>query len=228
EALSSDLTQAAREKVMGKFRDRELRFLVATDVAARGIDVSHVSHVINFSFPENAEVYVHRTGRTGRAGRAGGALSIVSPLEIGSFYTLTKSYKSIQFSERKLPPKDELAAVRTEVKLDRISHDYSEPVSPEWLLLARRLVDDPRGERVVAYLLHEAIEGERFARQAAPESDETTEETTERFDMRGRGRGRDRDRDRDRGRGRDRDRERGRGRDRDRSRDRDRDRSRDR
>src|SRR5690606_15124929 len=119
-ALSSDLTQGAGEKVMGKFRDRQLRFLVATDVAARGIDVSHVSHVINYSFPENAEVYVHRTGRTGRAGRAGMALSIISPLEIGSFYTLTKSYKSIQFTERKLPPKEELAATRTEVKLDRI------------------------------------------------------------------------------------------------------------
>src|SRR5690606_29696283 len=215
EALSSDLTQAAREKVMGKFRDRELRFLVATDVAARGIDVSHVSHVINFSFPENAEVYVHRTGRTGRAGRAGGALSIVSPLEIGSFYTLTKSYKSIQFSERKLPPPGELAATRTEVKLDRISHDYSEPVSPEWLLLARRLTEDPRGERVVAYLLHEAIEGQRFAqRKALAETDES-EESAERDDVveyrerdRGRGRGRDDRRGRERARGRDRDRDR--------------------
>jgi ATP-dependent RNA helicase DeaD len=217
EALSSDLTQAAREKVMGKFRDRELRFLVATDVAARGIDVSHVSHVINFSFPEAAEVYVHRTGRTGRAGRAGTALSIVSPLEIGSFYTLTKSYKSIQFTERKLPPKDELAATRTEVKLDRISHDYSEPVSPEWLLLARRLIEDPRAERVVAYLLHEAIESERFAkRQAQPESEETNGEeiVVEPYEQRGRGRDRDRDDRRGRDRGRGRDRERGRDRDR--------------
>jgi superfamily II DNA/RNA helicase len=249
EALSSDLTQASREKVMGKFRDRELRFLVATDVAARGIDVSHVSHVINFSFPEAAEVYVHRTGRTGRAGRAGAALSIVSPLEIGSFYTLTKSYKSIQFTERKLPAKDELAATRTEVKLDRISHDYSEPVSPEWLLLARRLIEDPRGERVVAYLLHEAIESERFAkRRPLSESEEAAEEVSEpvadmssrpgdRADLssrpgdraeyrdRGRGRGRDdrRGRDRDRGgRGRDRDRGDRRGRDGERDRNRDR------
>jgi superfamily II DNA/RNA helicase len=235
EALSSDLTQASREKVMGKFRDRELRFLVATDVAARGIDVSHVSHVINFSFPEAAEVYVHRTGRTGRAGRAGTALSIVSPLEIGSFYTLTKSYKSIQFTERKLPATNELAATRTEVKLDRISHDYSEPVSPEWLLLARRLIEDPRGERVVAYLLHEAIESERFAKhKPLTESEETSEEVSSeqpiaeyRERERGRGRGRDdrRGGDRDRGRGRDRDRDRrGRDGDRDRNRDRDRDR----
>ncbi|MCA9680718.1 MAG: DEAD/DEAH box helicase [Myxococcales bacterium] len=180
EALSSDLTQAAREKVMGRFRERNLRFLVATDVAARGIDISHVSHVINYSFPENAEVYVHRTGRTGRAGRAGVALSIVSPLEIGNFYTLTKSYKSIQFSERKLPPKEELAATRTEVKLDRLSHDLSQPVSPEWLLLARHLVQDPRGERVVAYLLHEAIEAQRIAQRQSEETEAETETEGER------------------------------------------------
>ncbi|WP_052558036.1 DEAD/DEAH box helicase, partial [Enhygromyxa salina] len=254
-ALSSDLTQAAREQVMGKFRDRKLRFLVATDVAARGIDVSHVSHVINYSFPENAEVYVHRTGRTGRAGRAGQALSIVSPLEFGSFYTLTKSYKSIVFTERKLPPADDLAATRTEVKLDRISHDYSQPVSPEWLLLARRLVDDPRGERVVAYLLHEAIESNRVRTReqvdlddaagsnAASEGHSQDGERHERHGRSDRDRARDRDRGRDRfrggdrsgprgdrgsGRGRDRDRDRDRGeRPRERGRDRDRDRSRD-
>ena len=71
EALSSDLTQAAREQVMGKMRNRQLRFLVATDVAARGIDIDHISHVINYSFPESAENYVHRTGRTGRTCRTG-------------------------------------------------------------------------------------------------------------------------------------------------------------
>jgi ATP-dependent RNA helicase DeaD len=216
-ALSSDLTQAAREKVMGMFREHKLRFLVATDVAARGIDVSHVSHVINYSFPENSEIYVHRTGRTGRAGRAGQALSIVSPQELGSFWTLTKSYKSIHFTERRLPPSDELTAIRTEVKLDRISHDFSLPVSPEWLLLARRLQQDPRGERVIAYLLHEALESQRIgARPQVDEDDEQQQETAP-DEMRGagdRGRGRDRrprdrdrDRDRDRGRGRDRGRE---------------------
>jgi ATP-dependent RNA helicase DeaD len=220
EALSSDLTQAAREKVMGMFREHKLRFLVATDVAARGIDVSHVSHVINYSFPENSEIYVHRTGRTGRAGRAGQALSIVSPQEIGSFYTLTKSYKSIRFTERKLPPPDELTAIRTEVKLDRISHDFSQPVSPEWLLLARRLSQDPRGERVIAYLLHEALEAERIRSrpQVEDEIDEQQQQPSgfDEREARDRGRG-GRERDRDR-RPRERERERGRERGRDRGR----------
>ncbi len=169
EALSSDLTQTAREKVMAQFRERKLRFLVATDVAARGIDVSHVSHVINYSFPENSEVYVHRTGRTGRAGRAGVALSLISPLEIGSFYTLTKSYKSIKFTERMFPPGEQLGLQRIENKLDRISRDFAEPVSPEWILLARNLANDPRGERVIALPAQRpAIEPDKNVIEADP------------------------------------------------------------
>ena len=69
EPLSSDLSQADRERVMGRMKQHNLRFLCATDVAARGIDISNLSHVINYSVPESPEVYVHRTGRTGRAGK---------------------------------------------------------------------------------------------------------------------------------------------------------------
>jgi superfamily II DNA/RNA helicase len=150
EELSSDLNQTQRERVMKLMREHKLRFLVATDVAARGIDISHVSHVINYSFPESAEVYVHRTGRTGRAGRTGIALSLINPREIGNFYYLKLQYSSIVFSERHLPPAEQLAAERTEYKLDGISKRFPELVSPEWVLLARSLMTDPRGERVIA------------------------------------------------------------------------------
>src|SRR6185437_1917100 len=75
EPLSSDLSQSERERVMGRMKAKNLRFLVATDVAARGIDISNLSHVINYSVPESPEVYVHRTGRTGRAGKKGTAIS---------------------------------------------------------------------------------------------------------------------------------------------------------
>ncbi|MBL9102777.1 MAG: DEAD/DEAH box helicase [Myxococcales bacterium] len=160
EELSSDLNQTQRERVMKAMREHKIRFLVATDVAARGIDISHVTHVINYSFPESAEVYVHRTGRTGRAGRTGTALSLVSPREIGNFYYLKLQYPSITFSERSLPPAEQLAAERMEYKLDGISKRFPELVSPEWVLLARSLMADPRGERVVALLL------ERGMRQA--------------------------------------------------------------
>lgn len=83
DALHGDLTQQQRDKVMGEFRDKALQLLIATDVAARGIDVQGITHVINFELPDELEVYTHRSGRTGRAGKTGVCMSIVSSREIG-------------------------------------------------------------------------------------------------------------------------------------------------
>lgn len=82
EALHGDLTQAQRDKVMGRFREKSLQLLIATDVAARGIDVTGITHVINYELPDDPEVYTHRAGRTGRAGRSGICISLLSPREI--------------------------------------------------------------------------------------------------------------------------------------------------
>ncbi|MBI3152338.1 MAG: DEAD/DEAH box helicase [Chloroflexi bacterium] len=81
EAIHGDLDQNARERVLGRFRANQLKVLVATDVAARGLDIDDISHVFNFHLPDDAEVYVHRIGRTGRAGKAGIAISLISPRE---------------------------------------------------------------------------------------------------------------------------------------------------
>ena len=81
EALHGDLSQAQRDFVMKKFRDRNLNLLVATDVAARGLDVNDLSHVINYNLPDDIEVYTHRSGRTGRAGKEGMAVSIIQARE---------------------------------------------------------------------------------------------------------------------------------------------------
>lgn len=82
EAIHGDLTQQQRDKVMGLFRDQSVKLLVATDVAARGIDVSGITHVINYELPDDTEVYTHRSGRTGRAGKSGISVSIVTPKEV--------------------------------------------------------------------------------------------------------------------------------------------------
>ncbi|MFN4255699.1 MAG: DEAD/DEAH box helicase [Saprospiraceae bacterium] len=79
DALHGDLAQGERDRAMGRFRDRSLQLLIATDVAARGIDVSDISHVINYGLPDEPEVYTHRSGRTGRAGKTGVSLSIITP-----------------------------------------------------------------------------------------------------------------------------------------------------
>jgi ATP-dependent RNA helicase DeaD len=83
DALHGDLTQQQRDKVMGDFREKTLQLLIATDVAARGIDVQGITHVINYELPDDVEVYTHRSGRTGRAGKTGVCMSIVHVRELG-------------------------------------------------------------------------------------------------------------------------------------------------
>ena len=82
DAIHGDLTQQQRDKVMGLFRDKSIQLLIATDVAARGIDVTGITHVINYELPDDMEVYTHRSGSTGRAGNSGISVSIVTPKEI--------------------------------------------------------------------------------------------------------------------------------------------------
>ena len=79
EAIHGDLDQNARERVLGRFRSNQLKVLVATDVAARGLDIDDISHVFNYHLPDDAEVYIHRIGRTGRAGKTGIAITLISP-----------------------------------------------------------------------------------------------------------------------------------------------------
>jgi ATP-dependent RNA helicase DeaD len=90
DALHGDLTQGQRDKVMGQFRDKTLQLLIATDVAARGIDVQGITHVINFELPDDMEVYTHRSGRTGRAGNSGICISIVHARETFKLRQLEK------------------------------------------------------------------------------------------------------------------------------------------
>ncbi len=119
--ISGDLTQVAREQAMASIKAGKLRILVATDVAARGIDISDLGLVIGYSAPESPEVYVHRTGRTGRAGKAGLAVSLVSGLDIGNFRYLQQVNK-IAIRERKLPTDAQIAErlrERLEVKIEQ-------------------------------------------------------------------------------------------------------------
>jgi superfamily II DNA/RNA helicase len=90
EKINSDLTQKQRDYILNSLRTGELKYLIATDVAARGIDIKELELVINYSLPKEAEVYTHRTGRTGRAGASGKAISLIGPQDLGMFYGLNK------------------------------------------------------------------------------------------------------------------------------------------
>lgn len=94
DALHGDLTQQQRDKVMGEFREKTLQLLIATDVAARGIDVQGITHVINYELPDDLEVYTHRSGRTGRAGLTGICMSIVHSREIGKLRQIERTVQS--------------------------------------------------------------------------------------------------------------------------------------
>ena len=111
--LTSDLAQASREKVLGRVRKGTLRFLVATDVAARGIDLPELSHVIQYEPPEDSEAYIHRAGRTGRAGGSGTAISLVSVLELPSLLRIGKQY-GINFHEQPLPSNEDVETIVSE------------------------------------------------------------------------------------------------------------------
>ena len=111
--LSSDLTQAQREEVLERVRKGSLRFLVATDVAARGLDVPDLSHVVQYEPPEDPESYIHRAGRTGRAGASGTAVSLVSAGEKSAIERIAKAFK-IDIQPRPIPTDADVATVVAE------------------------------------------------------------------------------------------------------------------
>lgn len=117
EALSGDLVQEARERTLNRFRSNQIQVLVATDVAARGLDINDISHVFNYQLPDDPEIYVHRIGRTGRAGKSGIAISLVSPGErrrLGNVEAFM--HKKIQRAV--MPDEEQIRLVREE-KLTR-------------------------------------------------------------------------------------------------------------
>jgi ATP-dependent RNA helicase DeaD len=111
--LSSDLAQSMREKVMARARRGALRFLVATDVAARGIDIPDLSHVIQYEPPEDPEAYIHRAGRTGRMGSSGVAISVVAEMEKFKLQSIARYY-NINMEERPLPNDEEMEKIVAE------------------------------------------------------------------------------------------------------------------
>jgi ATP-dependent RNA helicase DeaD len=158
--LSSDLSQKAREKIMARVRKGALRFMVATDVAARGIDLPDLSHVVIYEPPEDPELYIHRAGRTGRAGGSGVAISLVDVLEQMKLERIAKRY-GIEMQEWPLPSDEDVEAIvaervtvllearlrdRDRLRIERMQrfapliHELSQ--SEEGLALLTMLLDD--------------------------------------------------------------------------------------
>ena len=163
--IQGEMSQAARESVMNRIKAGKLRFLVATDVAARGIDISDLSHVISYNTPESPEIYLHRTGRTGRAGKAGTAISLVSGLDIGNFRNLEKVNR-MTIPERQLPDEASLVEKNAERVRVQIEHELRELPERErqtrqeqFLPVVERLLADEEGRQDLAAVLYQYLNG---------------------------------------------------------------------
>ena len=159
--ISSDLSQSARDKVLKRVRDGKLRFLVATDVAARGIDIPNLSHVIQYEPPEDVEAYIHRAGRTGRAGASGTAIMLININEKRQLDRISAHYK-IEFEKRPLPKDEDVQTLvaqrligQLEARLrarDRLQIDRMQRFNP----LATQLAGDEDGLALLTMLLDDA------------------------------------------------------------------------
>ena len=148
EAISGELSQAQRTEVLHRFKTQQVQILVATDVAARGLDIDHVSHVFNVDLPIDIEAYVHRVGRTGRAGRSGVALSLVDPRESGLIGRIQR-YIQREIPATPLPSVEDVEALRR----DRFAAELAEAIdgaSDADRALVTRLVADGRDPMEVA------------------------------------------------------------------------------
>ena len=150
--LHGDISQPLREKILGKFRDRRINILVATDVAARGIDVGDLTHVINYSIPQNPEAYIHRIGRTGRAGKRGTAITFVTPAELRKMKFIQK-FTQADITRQKAPEKHEnvdLKKKRVESDIDRMLSKKETEGYRKW---AKELLEESSSEDLITALL---------------------------------------------------------------------------
>ena len=138
DSLHGDLSQDRREQVLNKFRQGQISLMVATDVAARGLDIAGVSHVFNYDVPADAEDYVHRIGRTGRAGKKGIAITLLTPKERGKLNQI-QSYTRQPMIEFSLPSTDAVKARREERLINRISEQLVVGVTPAERTLIERM-----------------------------------------------------------------------------------------
>jgi len=152
ELLNGDLPQPERERVMAKVKRGEVAFMVATDIAARGIDISDLQYVINYSLPEDPAVYLHRVGRTGRIGKKGVAINLVSGRELGTLSALEKRY-GIVFEKRQMPSPEEALELWTERHVRDIKEAAASTVYEGFLALAGALKSRPDADDLIGFLL---------------------------------------------------------------------------
>ncbi len=169
--LNGDLAQKERERVMGKVKRGEVAFMVATDIAARGIDISDLGHVINYSLPEDPAVYLHRVGRTGRIGKKGTALNLTSGRELATLTTLEKKY-NVKFERKPMPTAEEAATMWTERHVAQLKEAAAGSIYEGFLSLASDLKQRNDADQLIAFMLRYFFTHRRMDKAQPSEGEE--------------------------------------------------------
>lgn len=159
EALHGDVSQYQRERILDKFKKRLSNALVATDVAARGIDINNLTHVINYSLPQDPESYVHRIGRTGRAGKQGTAITFVSPDEYRKLLFIKRISKA-EIKKGSVPKvRDVINTKRARIK-NEINELIKSGEAASYLDMAKEMLEGNTPEEVLAAMIRQSFKGE--------------------------------------------------------------------
>lgn len=159
DALHGDMSQAQREKVLNKFRKRIINILVATDVAARGIDIQELTHVINYAIPGDPHSYVHRIGRTGRAGKEGNAITFVTPPEYRRLHFIKKKAR-LNIRKEKIPKVNDVIRAKKEKITNSLYKVKEEGLQKEYLNMAKKLLETETPEDIIASVLQYSFQEE--------------------------------------------------------------------
>lgn len=152
EALHGDLSQREREIILRKMREKITRILIATDVAARGLDIQDLTHVINYSLPHDPEIYIHRVGRTGRAGKEGTAITFITPSEARRFSYIKKASKA-EIRKESVPTAKEVIGSKKERIFASLNDALNEDAGDEYRDLASKLLSEKDPTEAFASLL---------------------------------------------------------------------------
>lgn len=179
DCIHGDITQSKREKILAKFREQRLNILVATDVAARGIDAPNLTHVINYSLPQELETYVHRIGRTGRAGKSGIAISFITPRENGLISRIERMTKSIMTCE-KVPNEKEVLVKKNEKINVEIEEIIKTKDLSKYLEITNQLLAKNDGTKVICALLNKLLETKTQTRSSSDREDSSRDRRSSR------------------------------------------------
>ncbi|MDD4333156.1 MAG: DEAD/DEAH box helicase [Patescibacteria group bacterium] len=152
EGIHGDIAQTQREKTFDKFKKKKINILVATDVAARGISVSNLSHVVNYSLPEDPDCYVHRIGRTGRAGQKGTAINLIAPFEYRKLIFMQRNTNA-QLKKGKLPNVQEVIKKKKEKIINDVEQIMAADEHKNFEKISKELIKEHDPKKIIAALL---------------------------------------------------------------------------